>query len=180
MGRRVRSDRQPDRSQLPAPPSGRGLFDVRQPRAIGEIADLPRPVGGFHTSIVCDRKAGCAIWGRSTGRPRKPIRLSEQIVTPSPAALTLVNPAPRFASYRLGVALAGIVGALSVPGQIRHTLFVFPDYSGTFPSATGADHGRRLRYPSPPRDRARIVRPRLQHRYLHGLNVEGRAASRHG
>ncbi|GHG98097.1 NCS1 family transporter [Pseudodonghicola xiamenensis] len=54
-----------------------------------------------------------------------------------PAALTFVNLAPRLVNYRLGVVLAGIVGALCFPWLILNNLFVFLGYYGAFLSAIG-------------------------------------------
>lgn len=94
-----------------------------------------------------------------------------------PAALTFVNLAPRFVTYRSGVALAGIVGTLCFPWQILNNLFVFLGYYGAFLSAIGgimvADYyvirRRRLNVSA-------LFDPDGQYRYLHGFNVAGLSA----
>jgi len=54
-----------------------------------------------------------------------------------PSALTLVNFAPRYINYKLGVVLAGVIGTLCFPWQILDNLFVFLGYYGAFLSAIG-------------------------------------------
>ena len=94
-----------------------------------------------------------------------------------PAALTFVNLAPRFVTYRSGVALAGIVGTLCFPWQILDNLFVFLGYYGAFLSAIGgiiiADYyvirNRRVNVPA-------LYDPEGQYRYHRGFNPAGMIA----
>ncbi|WP_111432046.1 NCS1 family transporter [Rhodobacteraceae bacterium DSL-40] len=94
-----------------------------------------------------------------------------------PAALTFVNAAPRLLDYRLGVALAGIVGTLCFPWAILDNLFTSLGYYGAFLSAIGgimvADYylirRRRLNAPD-------LYRPEGQFRYMAGFNPAGLVA----
>lgn len=94
-----------------------------------------------------------------------------------PSALTFVNLAPRVINYRIGVALAGIVGTLSFPWLILDNLFVFLGYYGAFLSSIGgimvADYyilrRRRLNVPA-------LYDLRGQFRYAGGFNLAGLAA----
>lgn len=54
-----------------------------------------------------------------------------------PSALTFVNFMPRVVNYKIGVALAGVVGTLCFPWEILNNLFVFLGYCGAFLSAIG-------------------------------------------
>ena len=91
-----------------------------------------------------------------------------------PAALTFVNLAPRFVSYPLGVALAGVVGTLSFPWLILDNLFAFLGYCGAFLSSIGgimvADYyllrRRRLNVPA-------LYQISGQYRYWNGFNLPG-------
>lgn len=94
-----------------------------------------------------------------------------------PSALTLVNLSPRLVNYKLGVALAGIIGTLCFPWLILDNLFVFLGYYGAFLSAIGgimtADYYL-IRY-------RRINVPELysmsgQFRYSGGVNWAGMTA----
>ena len=94
-----------------------------------------------------------------------------------PAALTFVNAgAPRI-SYKLGVALAGIVGTLSMPWLILNDLFTFLFSYGSFLSTIGgimiADYyllrRRRLNVPD-------LYAPDGQFRFMSGVNPAGMAA----
>lgn len=94
-----------------------------------------------------------------------------------PAALTFVNAAPRFVDYRIGVALAGVVGTLCFPWAILDNLFAFLGYYGAFLSAIGgimvADYylirRRRLNVPD-------LYRVNGQFRYSGGFNPAGLGA----
>lgn len=94
-----------------------------------------------------------------------------------PSALTFVNLAPRVINYRIGVALAGIVGTLSFPWLILNNLFVFLGYYGAFLSSIGgimvADYyilrKRCLNVPA-------LYDPEGQFRYAGGFNPAGLAA----
>ncbi|MBB5224055.1 NCS1 family nucleobase:cation symporter-1 [Amaricoccus macauensis] len=94
-----------------------------------------------------------------------------------PAALTFVNAAPRLVDYRIGVALAGVVGTLCFPWAILDNLFAFLGYYGAFLSAIGgimvADYylvrRRRLNVPD-------LYRVNGQFRYAGGFNVAGLGA----
>ena len=94
-----------------------------------------------------------------------------------PAALTFVNFAPRRINYKLGVALAGIVGTICFPWLILDNLFVFLGYYGAFLSAIGgimvADYyfvrKRRLNVPE-------LYNAEGQYRYTGGFNLGGLVA----
>ena len=94
-----------------------------------------------------------------------------------PAALTFVNAAPRLIDYRMGVALAGVVGTLCFPWAILDNLFSFLGYYGAFLSAIGgimiADYylirRRRLNVPD-------LYRVDGQFRYAGGFNPAGLVA----
>lgn len=94
-----------------------------------------------------------------------------------PAALTFVNAAPRLIDYRIGVALAGVVGTLCFPWAILDNLFAFLGYYGAFLSAIGgimvADYylirRRRLNVPD-------LYRVEGQFRYVGGFNPAGLVA----
>ncbi|PQA72394.1 NCS1 family transporter [Brucella oryzae] len=91
-----------------------------------------------------------------------------------PAALTLVNLAPRHINYKLGVVLAGIIGTLCFPWRILDNLFIFLGYYGAFLSAIGgimaADYylirRRRVNVPD-------LFRMSGQFRYAGGINWAG-------
>ncbi|MFO1140778.1 MAG: NCS1 family transporter [Amaricoccus sp.] len=91
-----------------------------------------------------------------------------------PAALTFVNAAPRVINYRIGVALAGVVGTICFPWAILDNLFVFLGYYGAFLSAIGgvmiADYyvirHRRVNVPD-------LYRLDGQFRYIDGFNPAG-------
>ncbi len=91
-----------------------------------------------------------------------------------PSALTFINLAPRVINYKLGVALAGVVGTLCFPWEILNNLFVFLGYYGAFLSAIGgimvADYyilrKRRLNVPD-------LYKPDGQFRYWGGFNPAG-------
>ncbi len=91
-----------------------------------------------------------------------------------PAALTFINLAPRAINYKMGVALAGVVGTLCFPWAILNNLFVFLGYYGAFLSAIGgimvADYyiirRRRLNVPE-------LFNPTGQYRYAGGFNLAG-------
>ena len=91
-----------------------------------------------------------------------------------PSALTFINLAPRAINYRMGVALAGIVGTLCFPWQLLNNLFVFLGYYGAFLSAIGgimvADYylirRRRLNVPD-------LYAMQGQFRYAGGFNIAG-------
>lgn len=91
-----------------------------------------------------------------------------------PSALTFINLAPRVINYKVGVALAGIVGTLCFPWQILNNLFVFLGYYGAFLSAIGgimvADYfilrRRRLNVPD-------LYKADGQFRYWGGFNPAG-------
>ncbi len=94
-----------------------------------------------------------------------------------PSALTFVNLAPRAINYKIGVALAGIVGTLSFPWLILDNLFVFLGYYGAFLSSIGgimvADYyvlrQRKLDVPA-------LYDPQGPFRYSGGFNPAGLAA----
>lgn len=94
-----------------------------------------------------------------------------------PAALTFVNAAPKLVSYRIAVALAGVVGTVCFPWALLDNLFVFLGYYGAFLSAIGgimvADYylirRRRLNVPD-------LYRVDGQFRYLGGFNPAGLVA----
>ncbi|RHZ99117.1 nitrate reductase [Cereibacter sphaeroides] len=94
-----------------------------------------------------------------------------------PAALTFVNLAPRRIDYRIGVALAGVVGTLCFPWEILNNLFTFLGYCGAFLLSIGgimvADYyvlrGRRLNVPA-------LYDPQGQYRYAGGFNPAGLVA----
>ena len=94
-----------------------------------------------------------------------------------PSALTFVNLAPGTINYKLGVALAGIVGTLCFPWLILDNLFVFLGYYGAFLSAIGgimvADYyiirRRRLNVPD-------LYQLDGQYRYTGGFNLAGLVA----
>lgn len=91
-----------------------------------------------------------------------------------PAALTFINLAPRAINYKMGVALAGVVGTLCFPWAILNNLFVFLGYYGAFLSAIGgimvADYyvlrRRRLNVPE-------LYSLTGQFRYAGGFNIAG-------
>ncbi len=91
-----------------------------------------------------------------------------------PAALTFVNLAPRFISYRRAVVLAGIVGTICFPWALLDNLFVFLGYYGAFLSAIGgimtADYfiirRRKVNVPE-------LFNPGGQYRYSGGFNPAG-------
>lgn len=91
-----------------------------------------------------------------------------------PAALTVINLSPRQINYKLGVVIAGVVGALCFPWAILNNLFVFLGYYGAFLSAIGgimvADYyvlrQRRLNVPE-------LYRLDGQFRYADGFNWAG-------
>jgi NCS1 family nucleobase:cation symporter-1 len=91
-----------------------------------------------------------------------------------PAALTFVNAAPHLIDYRIGVALAGVIGTLCFPWAILDNLFVFLGYYGAFLSAIGgimvADYylirRRRVNVPD-------LYRLDGQFRYWSGFNPAG-------
>ena len=94
-----------------------------------------------------------------------------------PSALTFVNLAPRVVNYRMGVALAGVVGTLCFPWLILDNLFVFLGYYGAFLSSIGgimvADYylirRRRVNVPA-------LYQLDGQFRYWGGFNWAGLAA----
>ncbi len=94
-----------------------------------------------------------------------------------PAALTFVNLAPRRIDYRIGVALAGVVGTLCFPWEILNNLFTFLGYCGAFLLSIGgimvADYyvlrGRRVNVPA-------LYDPQGQYRYAGGFNPAGLVA----
>lgn len=94
-----------------------------------------------------------------------------------PSALTFVNLAPRAINYKIGVALAGVVGTLSFPWLILDNLFVFLGYYGAFLSSIGgimvADYylirRRHLNVPE-------LFQLHGQFRYTAGFNFAGLAA----
>ncbi|WP_323778825.1 NCS1 family transporter [Leisingera sp.] len=91
-----------------------------------------------------------------------------------PSALTFINLAPRVINYKVGVALAGVVGTLCFPWEILNNLFVFLGYYGAFLSAIGgimvADYyilrKRRLNVPD-------LFKTDGQFRYSGGFNPAG-------
>ncbi len=91
-----------------------------------------------------------------------------------PAALTFVNAGAPRVRYSAGVALAGIIGTLSVPWLILDNLFSFLFSYGSFLSTIGgimiADYyvlrRRRLNVPD-------LYEPRGQFRFMGGVNPAG-------
>jgi NCS1 family nucleobase:cation symporter-1 len=94
-----------------------------------------------------------------------------------PAALTFVNAGAPYISYRVGVALAGVVGTLAMPWLILNNLFTFLNYYGALLSAIGGimvcDYyilrRRRLNTPD-------LYRDDGQFRFMGGINPAGMIA----